>query len=362
MARAAVLTAFRTEFELQDILVVEPRSDEIRIRLVATGVCHTDKVMVDGTLRAAPPVVLGHEGAGVVESVGSAVTTHAIGDHVVLSFAFCGHCDACRDELPSYCDDFRSLNFACCRADGSSAFIGDRHIRSHFFGQSSFATHAICNPRNAIVVTKEVPLELMAPLGCGIQTGAGAIINALKIGPGASVAVFGAGAVGLSAIMAARVMGATTIIAVDRHAARLDLAADVGATDCVLVADSEITARIREIAPRGVRFALDTTGAPAVARAAIDVLAPRGVLGLVAGGPGVEVALPVNYLFAGGRTVRGITEGDAMPASFIPYLIELHRQQRFPFDKLVQFFPLKQINIAMAKAASGEVVKPVIRF
>jgi aryl-alcohol dehydrogenase len=344
------------------VTVEEPRADEIRVRLVASGICHTDQVMADGALRAGPPVVLGHEGAGVVESVGSAVSTHAIGDHVVLSFAHCGHCDACQEGMPSYCREFMNRNFGCCRSDGTSAIAGRERIRSHFFGQSSFATYAVCDPRNAIVVSKEVPLELLGPLGCGIQTGAGAIINALKMGPGSTLAVFGTGAVGLSAILAARVVGAITIIAVDRNAARLDLAANLGATDCVLVGEEDGAERIRQITPRGVRFALDTTGVPAVVRTAVNLLAPRGTCGVVAGSPGSEIALPLNFMFGGGRTVRGITEGDAVPSSFIPYLIELYRQQRFPFDRMIQFFSLNEINTAMAKTASGEVVKPVIRF
>lgn len=361
-ARAAVLTAFRTPFEIADVMIEAPRADEIRVRLVATGICHTDQVMADGALRSGAPVVLGHEGAGVVEAVGAAVTTHAVGDHVVLSFASCGVCDACNEGAPSYCDAFMTRNFACRRTDGSSSICAEHPIGSHFFGQSSFATHAICSPRNAVVVSQDVPLELLGPLGCGIQTGAGAVINAFRMGAGASLAVFGAGAVGLSAIMAARAVGATTIIAVDRNAARLALATELGATDCVLVGEEDSAGRLRQIAPKGLKFTLDTTGVPAVVRTAIDVLAHRGVCGLVAGSPGSDSALPLNFLFSGGRTIRGITEGDSVPSSFIPHLIDLYRQGRFPFDRMVEFFAFDEINEAMAKAARGEVVKPVIRF
>ena len=360
--RAAILKAFATPFDIEDVTVEEPRADEIRVRLVATGICHTDQVMADGALRAGLPVVLGHEGAGVVEAVGGSVTTHAVGDHVVLSFAHCGQCAACREGAPTYCQDFMTRNFACARPDGTSAFICDHPPHSHFFGQSSFANYVVCSPRNAVVVPKNVPLELLGPLGCGIQTGAGAVINALKVGPGATLAVFGVGAVGLSAIMAARAVGATTIIAIDRNSRRLDLATELGATDRVLVGDEDSTDQIRGIAPLGLRFTLDTTGVPSVVSTAISVLASRGVCGLVAGSPGVAASLPINHMFGGGRSIRGITEGDAVPSSFIPYMVELYRQGRFPFDKMIEFFPFEQINTAMAKAASGEVVKPVIRF
>lgn len=360
-AKAAVLNAFRSPLEIEPVTVDDPRADEIRVRLVATGICHTDLIMAAGALRAAPPVVLGHEGAGVVEAVGDAVTTHKIGDHVVLTFAHCGHCESCTSGAPTYCRDFMPRNFACCRTDGTSALSAPEPVRSHFFGQSSFSTYAICSPQNAIKVTKDVDLALLGPLGCGIQTGAGAVMNAFKVPAGSSVVVFGTGAVGLSAIMAARVVGATTIVAVDRNASRLALAEELGATHTVL-AKEDSAADIRAILPDGANFALDTTGVPAVVATAIGVLATRGMCGLVAGTPGVDAALPMNFLFSGGRSVRGVTEGDAVPSLFIPQLIALYQQGRFPFDRMIEYFSLDDINLAFSKAETGEVVKPVIRF
>lgn len=361
-ARAAVLKEFKQPFEIMDVLVGPPREDEIRVRLVATGICNTDLHMAGGALRAGGPVVLGHEGAGVVEAVGDAVTTHAPGDHVVLAFAFCGRCDACRDGAPTYCEQFMSANFSCCRSDGSTAISNNGPVHSHYFGQSSFATHAVCNAISAIKVPKDLPLELLGPLGCGVSTGAGAVLNALKVTPGSSFAVFGAGAVGLSGLMAARVAGATQIIAIDRNAGRLALARELGATDIILVEEGDLAQQVLEIAPKGVDFTLDTTGVPAVITAAVTSLARRGTCGLLAGGPPIRAELPVNFLFSGGRSIRGVTEGDSVPALFIPRLIELYRQGRFPFDKLVQFFPFEEINTAMAMAASGEAIKPIVRF
>lgn len=361
-AKAAVLRAYNSPFEIETVSVEGPRSDELRVRLVATGICHTDLIMAAGALRAQPPVVLGHEGAGVVEAVGDAVTTHQVGDHVVLTFAHCGHCKPCSDGAPTYCREFMPRNFGCSRPDGSSAFAGHDAISSHFFGQSSFATYAICNARNAVKVPKEVDLSLLGPLGCGVQTGAGAIMNALDVGAGASLAVFGSGAVGLSAIMAAKVVGATTIIAVDRNEARLAIAKDLGATHTVLATATDTREAILSVLPDGMDYTLDTTGVPEVVSTAIAVLAARGTCGLVAGAPGIEAGLAVNHLFSGGRSVRGVTEGDAVPSVFIPQLIELYRQGRFPFDRMVEFFPFEEINTAMAKGGSGEVVKPIIRF
>lgn len=361
-ARAAVLQAFNAPLEIRTVNIQAPRHDEVRVRLVATGICHTDLIMAAGNMRAPLPVVLGHEGAGVVESVGSSVTTHRPGDHVVLSFAHCGHCPACHDHAPSYCMEFMPRNFGCARPDGSSAIESDRSVRSHFFGQSSFASYAVCNASNAIVVSKEAPLELLGPLGCGIQTGAGAVINAMKVAAGSSIAIFGAGAVGLSAVMAAHVVGAKTIIAIDRNPERLALAKELGATEMVLVGDDDDAEQLQKRIPTKPLYTLDTTGVPAVVEAAVAVLAPRGTCALVAGAPGKTAALPINFMFAGGRTVRGVMEGDSVPQDFIPYLVELHQQGRFPFDRLVQFFTLDEINSAMSKAASGEVVKPIVRF
>ena len=361
-ARAAVLQAFNAPFEIRTVNIQAPRPDEVRVRLVATGICHTDLVVAAGHTRAPLPVVLGHEGAGVVESVGSAVTTHRPGDHVVLSFAHCGHCPACHDHAPSYCAEFMPRNFACARPDGSSSVEADPSVRSHFFGQSSFASYAVCSASNAIVVSKDAPLELLGPLGCGIQTGAGAVMNAMKVAEGSSIAVFGAGAVGLSAVMAARVVGARTIIAVDRNPERLELAKELGATEVILVADEDGAQQIQQRMSTRPLYTLDTTGVPAVVEAAIAVLAPRGVCAVVAGSPDKKAALPINFMFAGGRTVRGVMEGDSVPQDFIPQLVELYQQGRFPFDKLVQFFSLDEINSAMSKAASGEVVKPIVRF
>jgi aryl-alcohol dehydrogenase len=361
-ARAAVLNAFHAPLNIESLTVEPPRADEVRVRLVATGICHTDLVMAAGALRAAPPVVLGHEGAGVIEDVGAEVTTHQVGDHVVLSFAHCGNCTACRAGAPAYCREFVARNFSCARPDGSCAISADHPVRGHFFGQSSFASYTVCRYNSAVLVPKDLPLELLAPLGCGVQTGAGAVINVFKAQPGATIAIFGAGAVGLSAIMAARAVGATVIIAVDRNPRRLELAMELGATHSVPVTDQDSLERLRDLAPGGVHFSLDTTGAAEVINAAIAVLASRGTCGLVSGGPGVAATVPVNALFVGGQTIRGIMEGDSVPSTFIPQLIDLYRQGRFPFDRLIKYFTLSEVNVAMAESARGEVLKPVIRF
>jgi aryl-alcohol dehydrogenase len=360
--RAAVLARFKEPLEIRTLTIGEPRSDEIRVRMVATGICHTDIIMLGGLLRAQLPVVLGHEGAGIVEAIGSAVITHKPGDHVVLSFAHCGQCSSCNEGKPSYCHEFMPRNFSCARTDGSSAFNATPVVKSHYFGQSSFASQVLCNVRNAIVVPKDAPLELLGPLGCGIQTGAGAVLNALKVHAGSSIVVLGAGAVGMSAIMAARVAGATTIVAYDKNPSRLKLSQEVGATHVVQAGLEGSGSQLKDHSPAGYDYVLDTTGVPAVIDTAISVLGRRGTCGLLAGAPSEIAKLPVNQIFSNGQTIRGITEGESVPSTFILRLIRLFVQGRFPFDKITTFFPFDQINAAIAGSTSGNVIKPIVRF
>ena len=252
---------------------------------------------------------------------------------------------------------------ACARTARVSISRGAEVIHGNFFGQSSFASYALCHPRNVVKVRKDAPLHLLGPLACGVQTGAGAVINALKVGVGDSLAVFGAGSVGLSAVMAAKVVGATTIIAVDLNPGRLALARELGATHTIDGADPELVARIVELTSGGAMFSFDTTGLPAVVRKAVDSLALRGECGVVGAAPlGTEVTLDLMGLMTAGRRLRGIVEGDATPQVFIPVLIELFMQGRFPFDKLVTFYPFDKINDAVRDFETGKVVKPILRM
>lgn len=363
--QAAVVRAPHAPMSLETLDMEDVRDDEILVRLVATGVCHTDIAMRDQAYPVPQPIVLGHEGAGVVERVGSAVTKVRPGDPVVMSFNSCGRCDSCLEHEPSYCHDFFGANFAGQRRDGSSALSKDgESVHGNFFGQSSFATRAICTERNVVKVPQDAPLELLGPLACGIQTGAGAVINALKLRMGQSLAVFGAGSVGMAAIMAARVVGASTIIAVDLVDERLALARELGATHTLNPRQAADTvAEIRRLTGAGVNFSFDTTGVMKVLRQAVEALAPRGTCGFVGASPvGTEITLDVGDLMTQGKTLRGIVEGEANPDVFIPAMIALHAQGRFPFDKLVTFYPFERINDAIADSEAGRVIKPIVRM
>jgi aryl-alcohol dehydrogenase len=343
---------------LESLELEAPRAGEMLIRLVATGICHTDLHEHPG--RHSPhPIVLGHEGAGVVEELGQGVRGFEVGDHVILSGNSCGRCPSCLANRPTYCDLAMPLCFGGKRLDGSTSLrCGDAPVHSHFFGQSSFATHTVVPERTAVKVDRELPLEKLGPLGCGVITGAGAVIEALKVGYGDSIAIFGVGGVGLSAVMAARLAGAQHIVAVDINAERLALALELGATHAVQ-ADDDAVKQIRAVTGRGLRCSLNTTTVPAVHTMALEVLAMNGICGFVAAPRGAW-APQMFSLLAGGRQLRGILGGDAHPGQFLPRLIDYWRQGRFPFDRLLSFYRFDEIARAFDDVHHGRVIKPVL--
>ncbi len=348
---------------LEEVELGEPRADEVRVRIVAAGICHTDLRAHQGLAWNTPrPIVLGHEGAGIVDAVGSGVLHVKPGDRVVLSGSSCGMCPSCRDNRPTYCREVIPRSFGGARIDGSSALSmpDGTPLHGHFFAQSSFATYAIADARGAVRLDDDVPFELAAPLGCGVITGAGTVFEAFDLRPGQSLAVFGTGNVGLSAIMAARIAGAQAIVAVDPNPARRALALELGATAAIDAADSDVVAAVRREVPDGVDFALNTTIIPAVYEAALRVLGMRGVAAFVST-PREPLPVPLPLLLGGGRSLRGIIGGDAAPQVVIPRLIAFWRQGRFPLERLVTPFEFAQIDEAFAAFHHGDVLKPVLR-
>lgn len=351
-------------FSIETLDLDAPRADEVLVRIVGVGVCHTDLKVRDQVRPVPLPIVLGHEGAGIVEQVGRQVSKVQPGDHVVLSYHSCGLCVNCQNGRPAYCQHAISGNFGGTRLDGSTTLRqGEAVIYGAFFNQSSFATYALASERNVVKVRPDAPLEMLGPLGCGVQTGAGAVLNSLEVRAGTSIAIFGVGSVGLSAVMGAVIAGCTSIIAVDVRPNRLALALELGATHTINSAEIEDPANVvRDISGGGVDYALDTSAQPAVFRQAVDSLKILGVCGLIGGSAsGVEVHLEINHLLLG-RTVRGIIQGDSIPDIFIPRLIDLYLQGRFPFDRLIKFYNLEEINQACADVAAGRVLKPVLRL
>lgn len=361
---AAVAREAGARFTVEDVRVDQPRAGEVLVRIAGVGLCHTDLVFRDQFVPYPLPAVLGHEGAGVVEAVGPDVRDLQVGDRVVLGFSSCGHCARCGEGLPSYCRQFPPLNYAGARLeDGTTALSrGEERIASHFFGQSSFAAHAVVRARNAVKVDDDAPLELLGPLGCGFQTGAGAVMRSMACPAGSSLVIVGGGPVGLAAVMGAVIQRCATIVLVEPVVARRALGRELGATHVVDPAAGDMTAALRAIVPDGVDYALDTSGRIDAIASALAALAPRGLLGLVGVPPRADDALPLNLAAAitFGQRVMGIMVGDSDPQTFIPELIAHHRAGRFPFDRLITTYPLTDINEAIAAQARGDGVKIVL--
>lgn len=359
--RAAVVDGPGGEFLLRDVELDGPRDDEVLVRLVATGLCHTDLSIRTLLPSEMFPRVLGHEGAGVVEAIGPEVSGIAVGDHVVMTFRSCQACGPCRAGAPSYCDLHLVLNYMGFRMDGSTVHSeAGSPVQGSFFGQSSLATYAIGYADNCVVIDPDLDLAIAAPYGCGFQTGAGAVMQVLQPRPDQSIAVFGAGAVGLAAVAAASAIGAA-VVAIDVVPERLALAADLGAltVNAGDVGADAVVATVKELTGGGPMGAIDTSAIPAVAKQAQQCLATRGTLVLLGLGP-EEWVLDATDLLAGGKTVRSSIEGDVEPKQFIPRLLELRAQGKFNLDHLVVRYDADRINEAARDAEAGRSIKPVI--
>ncbi|WP_165209952.1 NAD(P)-dependent alcohol dehydrogenase [Streptococcus tangpeifui] len=348
------------DLKTEELELREPRADEVLIKIVATGICHTDAIGRDFGVTPYP-VLLGHEGSGIVEKVGDFVTSVEPGDHVVLSFAYCGHCVNCLSGHPANCIHCGPINFGGRFLDGTTPLTQKGQEVSNFFGQSSFGSYSIAKENNVVKVDKEVDVALLGPLGCGIQTGSGTVLNRLRPEFGSSIVVYGTGAVGLSAIMAAKLIGCKNIIAVDIHDNRLALAKDLGATHTINSKTEDIVESVKAITGDGAEYGVDTTGVPIVVRSALRALMPMGSLAVVGFTPEMEIDIH-NEIMAESKSLIGVVEGDAVPQIFIPSLVDFYKEGRFPFDKLVKFYDFNEINQAFLDSADGSVIKPIVKM
>ncbi|MFB4165485.1 NAD(P)-dependent alcohol dehydrogenase [Alteribacillus sp. JSM 102045] len=360
--KAAVTHGKGEPFNIEDVMIDDPKNGEVLVRIQAAGICHTDLIVRDQYYPVPLPVVLGHEGSGIVEKVGDGVTSVKPGDHVVMSYSSCGDCVNCQSGNPYACKKFYDLNFTGTMKDGSCRLHQNGKDVHHFFGQSSFANYSILSERNVVKVPKDVPLDLLGPLGCGIQTGSGAVLNKLKPKSGSNIVIFGCGAVGLSAVMAAKVANCTTIIAVDINESRLELAKELGATNTINPKHVNTVEEIKRMTGGGVNYSIETTSRPEVLRQAVDCLATLGESVVIGAPPvGTEVQFDVNTILFE-RSVKGVLLGSSVPQVFIPQLIELYKQGKFPFDKLIEFYEWEDINQASEDSESGITIKPVLKI
>jgi aryl-alcohol dehydrogenase len=361
--RAAILSQPNTSLTVADVEVGEPKLGEVLVRMVASGVCQTDLGVIHGKLPVPLPAILGHEGSAVVEAVGPGVAKLQVGDHVVIdAVTHCGQCRLCLTGKPFLCPDMTNGFLGGMMPDGTKRFRRGGEELSHFFWQSSFAEHSVVPERIAVKVASDLPLEKLAPLACGVQTGSGAVLNTAKLRAGDTVAVIGCGGVGLSAVMAARLARALRVIAVDFFDHRLKLARELGATDTVSARGTDAVKEIQKLTGGGVDYAFECIGKPETVRQAVDCVRLGGtavISGVVA--PGVEVHLDGLGLL--GRTVIGNVEGSSVPEEYIPKLVEFWRHGEFPFDKLTtRTYALKDINQAIADMERGDVIKPLVCY
>jgi aryl-alcohol dehydrogenase len=361
-ATAALLNQPNGPFSVETVEVAEPHAGEVRVAIKAVGICHTDLVVASGAMGLQFPAVLGHEGAGIVESVGAGVTSVKPGDKVLLTFNSCGACKPCDHHEPAYCNSFLPLNMLAVRADGSTRVTRDGEpVADNFFGQSSFGSLAIANERNVLKVDEDADLAALAPLGCGIQTGAGGVLRSLSAREGETLVVLGAGAVGLSALLGGLIARCATIIVVEPQEGRRALALELGATH-VLDGQGDVAGAVRAILPLGADMVLDTSGYMPVVQQAVNMLANRGRLGLL-GVPGsldAALSVPMLQLLTQGATVRGIVEGDSDPHVFLPELLAHHKAGRLPIEKFSRSYRFEDINQAIDDAHHGKAVKAIL--
>lgn len=354
------------EIEKETLTIGEPGLNQVLIKMVACGVCHTDAVVMNNIMPVPRPSVLGHEGVGIVEKVGPGVMDIQVGDHVVMSYPSCGICDACRKGHPYACKYSSRLFWGGAYFDGTKALKDkDGTDVSVMFGQGSFAEYAIANTRYCIKVDPEVDLKVLSSLGCGIQTGASSVINVMHPLGGDSVVVFGTGAVGLAAVMAAKICGCSPIIAVDIVNERLDLAKELGATHTINSKEvADVVAKVKEICDgEGAKYSFESTGHAELIVTALDSLRSEGTEVFVsATGPQTISFMPDLQMMSQCKTLTGVVEGAADPQTFIPLLVKFYKEGRLPLDKITQYYSFDELKQAFADSHSGKVIKPVVVF
>jgi Zn-dependent alcohol dehydrogenase len=365
--QAAVIESPGAPFVLQDIELGELQPNELLVKMGAAGICHTDLTVGAGHIPFPLPGVLGHEGAGTVEAVGSAVTRVAPGDRVVLTFTSCGHCASCRTAHPAYCTTWIPTNLiGGKRADGTSPLSqrGER-IGGRFFGQSSFSRYAIADERSTVKVPSDIPFELLAPLGCSSQTGTGAVWNTLRPEPGTSIAVLGVGAVGMASIMAAALTPVGKIIAIGRRTEALELARKFGATHTVNARDKDVVTAVQELTGgNGADVVVEAVGRPETYKQAFYARDLAGTVVLVGvPTPEMTIELPLLDIFGRGGALKSSWYGDCLPSRDFPMLTELYLQGRLDLDAFVtEEIRLDQVEDAFTKMHKGGVLRSVVLF
>jgi S-(hydroxymethyl)glutathione dehydrogenase/alcohol dehydrogenase len=359
--RAAVLHEFREPLVVEELELDPPKAGEVLVRMAASGVCHSDLHVVEEIHPTALPVVLGHEGAGVVEEVGPGVAGLSAGDHVLLTWLpYCGHCRQCVHGWPNRCEN--TAWYDSTLEDGTCRFHRDGQP-IHHYNTSSFAQRSVVPARTAVKVDSALPLTELALMGCAVMTGVGAALNTARVRPGDRVAVIGCGGVGLNVIQGARIAGASTIVAVDVIAAKLELAREMGATAVVDASQTEPVDAVRELVPGGVDHAFEALGRPQTIETALALTARGGQAVLIGmAPPNAQVGLDALTMTLEERCVRGSWYGSCVPLRDIPLLVELYRDGRLRLEPLITTCTLDDVNEAFARMRTGDTARSVIVY
>lgn len=363
--QAAVLYEVGRPFSVEEVDLEAPRQGEVLVRLAAVGVCHSDWHLMTGATRHPLPVVPGHEGAGVVESVGEGVTRVRPGDHLVLNWApNCGRCFYCLHDRPSLCETYVNSLWAGTMLDGTTRLSQSGEPIYHFSALACFADYAVVPQECCVPLSPEVPFPVAALIGCAVTTGVGAVLNTARVPAGSSVAVLGCGGVGLSVVLGARLAGAAQIIAVDTQETKGDMALAFGATDFVMAGPEAIPAIRRLTEGRGADFAFEAVGLPAVQEQSLEAVRPGGTVVLAGVAPmGSGTNLPGAILTRQEKTVTGTYYGSANTARDFPLYADLYLRGLLDLEKLItRTYTLEQINEAYADMLAGEIARGAILF
>lgn len=358
--KAAVVKEAGAPYEIKEIELQEPKGKDVLVKMVASGLCRSDYGERNGNSIKFPNV-LGHEGAGIIESVGEGVTDFKPGDHVLLSYGYCKHCEHCDGGHPASCSDWLKINNSGTNARGEYVLKdGDVDV-NNFFNQSSFATYSLTDESNLVKVDKSMDLRMVGPLSCGIGTGSGAVFDVLQPKPGSSIAVFGTGAVGFAAIMASKIAGCSQIIAIDINEDRLKDALRYGATTVINGMNTDAADEILKITDqKGVNYTIDTTGNNKVMNQALQVTKSGGTfIPLAVTKNNFEVNTFFDLVF-GNKEIKGVLLGNTIPKYHLPRLIDYYQKGQFPFDEFIEYFDFEDINKAEEASISGRVIKPVV--
>jgi S-(hydroxymethyl)glutathione dehydrogenase/alcohol dehydrogenase len=361
--KAAVLYETKQPLRVDDVDLEAPRAGEVLVEVKASGICHSDYSVTTALVTMPLPMVLGHEGAGIVRALGDGVATLQVGDHVVLSYApDCGRCRFCLLGRPTLCERARFTFGKGTLPDGSTRFSREGEPLHHFLGLGCLAERVVVPETACIPIPREVPFESACLVGCAVLTGVGAALNTAQVAPGSSAVVIGCGGVGLNVIQGCRIAGAARIIAVDVNAAKLEYARRFGATDFIDASSEEPVKKIRALTGFGSDYAFEVIGLAKTIEQAFACTRPAGTTVVVGAGARDDlVKIPASSFFLTEKVLKGSSYGSCRPRFDVPRMLDLYRSGALKLDELVsRTYPLAEVNQALSALEQGEVARGVV--